>query len=303
MAKDFYSVLGVKKDATKADIKSAYRKLALKWHPDKNKEEDADKKFKEINNAYEVLSDEEKRKAYDQFGHDAYQKYGKRAGAAGPGAGGAGFDPFGGFGGQGGAQQTGPFTWTYTSGGGAGGNPFGDFDFGGSDPFDIFEQFFGGGFGRAQRRPSYETTITFDQAFDGIEKEVTIEGKPKKVKIPAGINDGTTIRFNEFDLVVSVKPSKTFKREGQDVYVKVEVPFTQAILGSSIDVPTLEGKKVKIKVKPGTEHGSMLRLQGKGMPHPQKLKRGDQYIVFDVTFPKKLSKKQKDLIKQLDKTL
>lgn len=290
MGQDFYSILGVNKSATKADIKSAYRKLALKWHPDKNKTPEAAEKFKEINNAYEVLSDDEKRKNYDQLGHEAYTKYGSRAGGAGwPG--GAG---------QGGTHQSGPFTWTYTSSGGAGqgANPFEGFDFNGSgfsDPFDIFESFFGGGFGRAQRRrPAYQIEISFEEAAKGVEKNVTLEGAAKKIKIPAGIADGTHIRFSDFDIVVSVKDSKLYHREGQDLYIKMEVPFTKAIIGTTLDVPTLDGKKIKIKVKPGAQHGSMVRLQGKGMPYPNQSRHGDLYVVFDVTLPKKtLSKTER----------
>lgn len=136
--RDFYEVLGVSKTATAADIKRAYRKLALEWHPDRNKSPDAHEKFKEINEAYEVLSDDKKKATYDQFGHSAFQP--------GMGGGAAGQGPFGGQG----YQQQGPFSYYYSTGGGQ--NPFAGgaegFDF--SDPFDIFEQFFGGGFGRAQ---------------------------------------------------------------------------------------------------------------------------------------------------------
>ena len=299
MAQDFYAILGVSKNATKADVKSAYRKLALKWHPDKNKSPEAEAKFKEINNAYEVLSDDQKRKTYDQLGHEAYTQYGSRAGASGA-AGARGWP--GGFGGQAGQGQSGPFTWTYTSS--SGGNPFEGVDFGGSgfsDPFDIFESFFGGGFGQArQQRPAYRVQISFDEAAKGVEKNVSLEGKSKKIKIPAGVDDGTTIRFSDFDLVLSVAPSKDFQRRGQDVYTKVEIPFTKAILGDEVDVPTVDGKKLRVKVRPGTEPGSMLRLQGKGLPYPNQSRRGDQYIVFDITFPKRLSRRQKEILEEFE---
>jgi DnaJ-class molecular chaperone len=295
MGQDFYSILGVSKSATKADIKSAYRKLALKWHPDKNKTSEAADKFKEINNAYEVLSDDDKRKNYDQLGHENYSKYGSRANGAG-----AGWP-----GGAGGGHQSGPFTWTYTSQGGQGGNPFEGFDFNGqgfSDPFDIFESFFGGGFGRQQqRRNIYQIQISFEDAAHGIEKNVSIEGQSKKIKIPAGIADNTRIRFSDFDILVSVQESKLYHREGQDLYVKKEILFTKAILGDTIDIPTLDGKKVKIKVKPGTQHGSMVRLQNKGLPYPNRSKHGDLYVVFDVTMPKKLSRKQKEALEEFEK--
>lgn len=299
MAKSFYEVLGVDKNATKADIKSAYRRLALKWHPDKNKEPDAEKKFKEINYAYEVLSNEDKKKMYDQMGHDTYVKTGGKGGFGGaggwPGGAGAAGNPFGG--------QQGPFTWTYTSNNSQGGNPFEGTGFEGVDPFDIFEQFFGGGFGqaaRAARNPTYQTTIEFFEAVDGVEKTVKIDKEDRKVKIPAGISDGTTIRFDNFNLRVYIKPHDTFKRDGQDAVLKVDVPFTQAILGSTIEVPTLDKKDLKVKVKAGTQHGSMLRLKGKGFKYPNRNQYGDMYIVFNVTYPKKLSKKQKDLLKEFE---
>lgn len=294
----FYEILGVEKGATKADIKSAYRKLALKWHPDKNKSEEAEKKFKEINNAYEVLSNDEKRAMYDQLGHDTFVQTKGR-----------GFGGYGGAGDQGpfrGGYQTGPFTWTYTTSGGAqGANPFGDADFGGfSDPFEIFEQFFGGGFARAAQqaqKPTYQITITFDEAVHGVQKNVKIEGKDRKIKIPAGVHGGSRIRFDDFNLIVNVQPDKTFHRDGQDIIVKIDLPFYKAILGDTIEVPTLEGKKLKVKVKPGTQHGSMLRLQNKGITYPGHNRRGDQYIVFNVTMPKDLSKKQKELLKEYEK--
>jgi molecular chaperone DnaJ len=159
--KDYYQVLGVNKSASEAEIKKAYRKLALQYHPDRNKgNKESEAKFKEVTKAYEVLSDPQKKQAYDQYGHAAFEQ-------------GAGQGPFGAggpFGGQGGGQY-GPFTYTYTSNGGQGGG----FDFGGfSDPFEIFEQFFGGGnpFGRQQRRPIYSLRIDFMDAVKGITKKI-----------------------------------------------------------------------------------------------------------------------------------
>ncbi|KXK12057.1 MAG: Curved DNA-binding protein [Microgenomates bacterium OLB23] len=232
---NYYEVLGVSKTATKAEIKSAYRKLALKWHPDKNKDAGAEAKFKEINNAYEVLSDEKKRQTYDQLGHDMYTRTGGKAGG------------YGGAGGAGGAYQQGPFTWTYTSG--QGGNPFEGADFGGfSDPFEIFESFFGGGgFGRQQRKPAYQLSITFDEAVHGVEKNIEIDGKKRKVKIPAGVDSGMRIRFDDFDLHIAVAADKLFKRDGQDIYVTVDLPFTKAILGAQVEIPTLDKKSLKLR--------------------------------------------------------
>src|SRR5260221_606909 len=181
--RDFYEVLGLKKGASAADIKAAYRKMALKYHPDHNKEKDAEKNFKEINEAYQVLADDTKRKNYDQFGHAAFD----------PAAGGAGGNPFaGGF--RGGAG--GPFTYSFSTNGGAGGNPFEGMDFG--DPFDIFESFFGGGGGfggGGKRRQRYSLTIEFMDAVKGAEKQVEIDGKKRTIKIPPGADDGTRIRF------------------------------------------------------------------------------------------------------------
>src|ERR1700733_1438377 len=162
--KDYYDILGVGKNATATEIKSAYRKLALQYHPDRNKSKEAEDKFKEVTKAYEVLSNEEKKKAYDQFGHSAYEQGASQQG------------PFGGAGGFGGQQ--GPFSYTYSSNGQG-------FDFGGGvDPFDIFEQFFGGAspFGQRARRPAYSITISFLEAVHGVEKEVTINNKKQKIK-------------------------------------------------------------------------------------------------------------------------
>ena len=222
MKRDFYEVLGLKKGANKDEIKSAYRKMALEFHPDRNKEPGAEEKFKEINEAYEVLSNEQKKSAYDQFGHAA-------------------FDPSSGAGGFGGhtySNQSGPFTYTWNSGGQQQ-NPFGsdtNFDFDGfSNPFDIFEQFFGGGFGtssgRRQRLPSYKIQLTFLEAANGVEKEVAINNLHKKIKIPAGVDDGQQIRFSEFILYIDVLPDKIFKRDGLDAYVTVALSLKQAILG------------------------------------------------------------------------
>ena len=272
---DYYQVLGVSKNSSKQELKSAYRKLALKWHPDKNKEKGAEQKFKEINQAYETLSDPKKKDMYDQVGHSAYSSGGARTG-----------------------------TGYYSNVGGQSVN----FDFGGVDPFDIFEQFFGGQspYGRSrqthQPRSVYQMQISFLEAVRGVEKLTVINGKEKSIKVPAGVDNGTRIRFNDFDVVMSVAPDRRFTRKGQDVYYKQAISLSQAILGGTIEIPTID-RPVKVKVKPGTQSGSMLRLQGKGIPHPQSSRKGDQYIQFAVTVPSKLSNKAKELIKEFEKEI
>lgn len=275
--RDYYEILGLKKDATAAEIKSAYRKMALKYHPDRNKEKDAEEKFKEINEAYQILSDEKKRQAYDQFGHAAFDP-----------ASGMGGNPF-----AGGFRQ-GPFTWSYQT---SGGNPFEGMDF--NDPFEIFESFFGGGFaGNVRRRPRYSLTISFMDAVNGVEKEVEIEGKKRTIKIPAGADDGTRLRFDEFELSLNVRPDEYFKREGNDLYVDQRISFSTAALGGEVNVRSLDGT-LKLKVRPGTQSHTLIRLRNEGVKRIQGSGRGDLYVRLIVTVPEKLSREQKKLIEQL----
>ena len=279
--RDFYDILGVNKSASAAEIKSAYRKLALKWHPDRNKEKDATEKFKEINEAYEVLSSPEKKAKYDQFGHAAF-------------GGGTGFNPFG-------QQSSGnPFSSYYSTGGNIN---FEDL-FGGqggfSDPFDIFSSFFGGGTqGRRQAKPHYSLKLDFMEAVSGVEKTIVHQGKQYTVKVPAGVDEGNRIRYNEFDVSFEIKPSKVFKREGNDVIVNHEIPFTLAILGGETVVSTLEGE-LKVRIRAGTQPESVIRLTGKGIKHLQSNRHGDLYIRFVIKLPSRLSGKQKDLLKKFD---
>jgi DnaJ-class molecular chaperone len=281
---DYYDILGVTKGASADEIKKAYRKQALAWHPDKHKDDKdgAEKKFKEINEAYQVLSDTQKKSAYDQFGHAAFT----------PGGGGMGGNPFAGGG-------FGPFTYTYSSGGG--GNPnMGGFDFG--DPFDIFEQFFGGGnpFRQQRQVPRYSIAIEFMEAAEGVAKEIEIEGKKRKVKIPAGINPGTSINFGDFILSVNVKAHEIFERDGSDVIVKVEIPVSLAILGGDVKVPTIDGD-VQIRIRPGTQSGTMIRLREKGIKHLHGSGKGDEYIKLLVEMPDKLTREQKKVVEDLRK--
>jgi DnaJ-class molecular chaperone len=289
--KDYYQILGVPKTATLDEIKKAYRKLALEYHPDRNKTKEAADKFKEVTKAYEVLSNAEKRKTYDQFGHAAFEQ-------------GAGQGPFGGsqggpFGGGQRGGQYGPFTYTYSSGGGGA-----DFDFGGfSDPFDIFEQFFGGGspFGSRSRRPAYSLRISFDEAVHGAEKQVNINGKTQKIKIPAGVDRGSRMRFGEYDVVFDVTPDPKFAREGYDIVSEKEISFPKAALGGEISVPTIDGE-IKIRIPAGTQPETLIRLAGRGVQKIQGSGRGNHYVKIRVTIPKKLTKEQKDLLEKLEKT-
>lgn len=287
MAADYYEVLGVSKNASDAEIKTAYRKQALKWHPDRNKSSEAAGKFKEINKAYEVLADPKKKGVYDQYGSDAFER--------------------GGFGGAQGGYQQGPFTYTYTSSGGQG-NPFEGMDFGGfSDPFEIFEQFFGfqSPFSRGrrqQRRDLYQMELTFDEAVHGTKKETVIKGEQKSIKVPAGVDTGMTIRFSDFDVQIKVKPHPYFKREGQDIYFEKELSFPFATLGGVVEVPTIHGM-VKLKVRPGTQSGTTVRLRDQGVPYPNNYKKGDQYVIFKIKTPERMNQRAKKLLEELQREL
>ena len=282
---DYYDLLGVTKTSSAQEIKNAYRKKALEWHPDRHQggdKEEAEKKFKEINEAYQVLSDSSKKAAYDNYGHDAFSPGGGARGGGNPFA--------GGFGGQGS-----PFTYTWSSGGG--GNPFGNADFG--DPFDIFESFFGGTPFRQQRQiPRYSIKLDFMDAVKGIEKEFDIEGKRRKIKIPAGVDEGTKINFGDFTLSVNVVPHEFFERDGDDIYINVTVPYSMAVLGGTIKVPTIEDE-VKIKVREGTGSGTMIRLKGKGAPNPHHKTKGDQYVKLNILVPEKPTRVQRRIIDDL----
>ncbi|MFH1560979.1 MAG: J domain-containing protein [Patescibacteria group bacterium] len=269
MAQDYYQTLGVAKTASQAEIKKAYRTMALKWHPDRNKEAGAEEQFKKINQAYEVLSDSQKRQTYDQFGEAAFKQ--------------GGTNPFAG------GQQQGPFSYSFSGSSG-----------GFSDPFDIFEQFFGGGspFARQRRLPTYQIVITFMDAVKGVEKQLSLEGKKRKIKIPAGIDDGQRIRFDDFYLLIRVSPSKVFQRDGADIYLFEKIPFSLAVLGGNLEVATIDGQ-VKIKIRPGTQSGTTIRLKNKGIRIPNRGVSGDQFIRIGIQVPEKPSREQKTLIEKL----
>ena len=280
---DYYELLGLKKGASDSEIKAAYRKQALKWHPDRNKSPDSAVKFKEINRAYEVLSDSQKRQMYDQYGKEGVERGSQQQ--------------------QG--QQQGPFSYTYSTGGG-GQNPFEGVDFGGSDPFDIFEQFFGfggTGGGRARkRRDLYQMELSFLEAVHGVEKETVIKGKSHSIKIPAGVDDGMKIRFSDFDVLVRVRQDSHYRREGQDVYIEKKISFPLAALGGELKVETLN-EPVSLRVRPGTKSGTTVRLRGHGIVYPQQAHKGDLYVVYTIEVPERISHKAKQLLDELQKEL
>ncbi len=286
MAKrDYYEVLGVSKNASDDEIKKAYRKLAVKYHPDKNPgDKEAEAKFKEINEAHDVLSDKQKRARYDQFGHAGVN-------------GGAGGNPF------------------------AGGSPFGgaggfNFDFGGAGGFeDILNNIFGG-FGGGPRRPrrgddyQVNVTLTFEEAIFGTTHTVDYNGSDLKIKIPAGIDDGMSIRLRgkggpapeggepgDLYVRIHVKPHKTLTREGNIILSEEKISMVDAALGCEIEVETVDGKII-MKVPAGTQSGTPFKLSGHGVPFRADGDRGPHIVTVVVETPKNLSRKQKELLEE-----
>ncbi|RZU62416.1 DnaJ C-terminal domain-containing protein [Zhihengliuella halotolerans] len=298
--KDFYAILGVSKDATDADIKKAYRKLARKHHPDTNPGDTAaEQKFKDIAEANTVLSDPEERQQYDAI---RAMGSGARFQSGGPGAGGAGYDDVfadlfgggrgGGFGGGG-----------RSSGFGGGGQVPPDFA-------DLFGGGFGGGFQQAPRKGADRTANT-SISFGGSIKGTVVNlrepsGEIIEVRIPAGIKDGQSVRVRgkgqagpagNGDLLVkvSVKPHSFFSREENNIRVHVPVSFAEAALGGQIEVPTITGDTVKLKVPAGSNSGRTLRLKGRGVE--TKKATGDLLVTLDVVVPQNLSSAAKDAVK------
>lgn len=364
MKQDYYKTLGIDKGAGADDIKKAYRKLAMQYHPDRNQgDKEAEKKFKEINEAYEILKDDQKRAAYDRYGHGAFDGTGGFSGGGG----------FGGF------------------GGGSGGQGFEDLNdlFGG-----IFGDFMGGGRGGARANASevnrgsdlrYNLSISLEEAFQGGKHQIKFRsavkcgicsgsgsktGKKNKcgtcngsgrmrvqqgffmmertchtcggsgeiiadpcgkchgngvveetrtlnISVPEGVEDGTRIRIaNEGEagkrggrngdlyVFVSVKPHKLFSRDGNDLHCVVPIKMTTAAIGGSVEVPVIDGSRAKITIPEGTQANTLFRLKGKGMPVMKSGGRfGDLIVHVKVEIPVKLSKKQKDLLAELDQEL
>jgi molecular chaperone DnaJ len=290
--KDYYEILGVKKSAREEEIKKAYRNLAKKYHPDKNKgNKEAENRFKEISEAYAVLSDKEKREQYDRLGREAFSF----------GAGGQ--NPFAGF-------DFGQFRTRASRGGGGGG---GRRSTGGAGGFtDIFSDLFGGepgGFGQMPAGGSdvnAELTIDFRDAVLGTTMDLTVSGSHIKVKIPEGVADGQTIRIRgkgspgsggppgDLNVLVHVRPHPFFERRGDDIYIDLPITVGEAIRGAEIEVPTIHGP-VRAKIPPGTQGGQTFRLSGKGVK-----KKGDHYYRVEIAVPKRVPPEAADAVQKLE---
>jgi DnaJ-class molecular chaperone len=319
--KDYYAALGVAKTASEKEIKQAFRKLARKHHPDVNPgDKQAETRFKEINEAYEVLGDPAKRKKYDELGAN-WRLYEQAEAQGGP-------NPFAG-------------QWNVNMGGGRGGgfrtmtqeemeDLFGD-----SNPFsEFFSTFFGGaamggategrrGRGRRQQRPGrdleHELELTLEDAFQGTTRRLSLKhdghARSVDVRIPAGVGEGSRVRVagegehgvggaasGDLYLRVRLAPHSQFERKGRDLYVKVPLPVTTAVLGGEAEVPTLSGKPVRLRIPPLTQNGQLFRLKGYGMPkvgHPED--KGDLYARIEVQMPTALSPAEREHYEALAK--
>ena len=293
--KDYYKILGVDRGASEKEIKQAYRRLARKYHPDVNPgDKSAEEKFKDISEAYEVLSDKEKRAKYDQFG-----QYWQQVGQPGAGQPPPGWEE--GFG-----------TFDFGSGGFGGG--FGD----------LFDLLFGQGGVRTGTRTGrrrtwtpargrdveYEIEVSLEEAFSGATKAFTLDGRRIEVKIPRGVKTGSRIRLagqgepgqgtegGDLYLIVKVRPHPRYERRDDDLYTDVPVPYTTAALGGEAEVQTLSGR-VSMKIPAGTSSGQVFRLAGQGMPRLRDGGRGDLYARVKITVPKTLSQRERELLTEL----
>jgi len=295
---DYYQVLGIDKKASEKDIKNAYRKLARKYHPDLNpNDKEANKKFQQLNEANEVLSDPEKRKKYDQYGEnwqhgEAYEQQARQ-------------------------QQESRRQGGYTGGQASGFEGFGDSDFS-----DFFQSMFGQAGGSARggqakyRGQDYNAQLQLNlkDAAETHKQTLTVNGKNIRITIPAGIENGQTIKIaghggtgvnggpaGDLYITFSIADNPAFKRNGSDLYHNVKLDLYTAILGGEVTIDTLNGK-VKIKVKPETQNGTKVKLKGKGMPvYKKENEFGDLYITYDIQIPVNLTEKQKELFEKLAK--
>ncbi len=304
MAKDYYKILGVPRNASQEEIKKAYRRLALKYHPDKNKgNKEAEEKFKEINEAYAVLSDPEKRRQYDMLGADGFQSRFSQE------------DIFRGF----------DFESIFKDFGiGFGGRVrdifselFGDFGSGfGSSPFERAHTYHTEHTGIKGRDLVYELPLTLEEVARGTKKTISYNAggiqETISINIPAGVKDGQKLRVRgkgepgpyggpRGDLYVQVKilEHPIFKREGEDIFCKQRIKFSEAVFGTEIEVPTIYGKRLKLKVPAGTQSGAKLRIKGYGLPRPNGRGKGDQYVEIHIDVPKQLTKEQEQAVKAL----
>jgi curved DNA-binding protein len=307
MTEDYYKTLGIEKSADQEEVKKAYRKLAMKYHPDKNPDNrEAEDKFKKISEAYAVLSDAEKRKQYDTYGSDQFsQRYSQE-------------DIFRnvdlneilrgfGFGGTGGGFRStgrrGGFSFQ-TGGGG-----FDDLFRGGQSAYSAPQK---------GEDLHYNLSITLEEAVAGAEKQISLRSEHGvneiAVRIPAGINTGKKLRLSgkgypganngpngDIYLNINVLPHPLFARDGNDIYIEKTISFTQAVLGDSMEIPTIEGSIKRIKVPAGTQCGTKIRLKGLGVPalKGSGLAHGDQFVKINIDVPKKLTAAQTSLIKKL----
>jgi curved DNA-binding protein len=260
--KDYYELLGVPRTASKKEIQAAFRKLARKHHPDVNQGDDA--RFKEISEAHSVLVDPEKRKLYDRFGADWQAAQAAGAGAA-AGAGGAG-----------------PRVRYRT----VRPDQFSDL-FGGGEAFgDILGSIFGDQRSGAGAEPEGTIEITLPEAFTGTTRTISTGGRRRvEVKVPAGVEPGTVLRVPGLRVRIEVAPHSDFVRDGKDLRTEVVVPLKVALQGGEVEVPTLKGGRVNIKVAPQTQNGTRLRLRGLGMPDPRGGTAGDLYAEVSVRLP------------------
>lgn len=303
--KDYYKILGVDRNADEKEIKKAYRRLARQYHPDMNPgDKAAEARFKEINEAHEVLSDPEKRRKYDELRQN-YQRWQQAGG------------------------QPGGFDWSQWV---RGAQPSGvrveygdikDFEdlFGGSGFSDFFEAIFGGmgvrtaggaraGRATAAQNVEQEVEITLEEAFRGTQRIMEVDGRRLEVKIPAGVKTGSKVRVpgeglaggggavrGDIYLVIKVLPHAVFERRGDDLYCEIPVDMFKALLGGEVQVPTLAGPVV-LRIPAGTQSGRIFRLAGQGMPKLRSDQRGDLYAKVRVTLPEKLSDREVQLVRE-----